>query len=105
MAEFLPPFFILRYLLTVIFPPIIEAALYTVEKVQLYRPFPPAAAEKAFLALQAFREAVQREGARAIRYAKENGCSAYNLSADLFWPLLGEYWVRDILGVLHMKLL
>jgi hypothetical protein len=46
MAEFLPPFFILRYLLTVIFPPIIEAALYTVEKVQLYRPFPPVAAEE-----------------------------------------------------------
>ena len=42
---------------------------------------------------------------RAFLFAKENGCSAYNLSADLFWPLLGEYWVRDILGVLHMKLL
>ncbi len=41
---------------------------------------------------------------RAFLFAEENGYRAYNISSDLYWPLLGEYWVREILGVLHMKL-
>lgn len=42
---------------------------------------------------------------RAYLFAERYGYEAYNLSADIYWPLLGEYWVRDLLGVLHMKLL
>lgn len=41
---------------------------------------------------------------RANLFAVKNGYKAYNISSDLYWPLLGEYWVRDLLGVLHMKL-
>ncbi|MFR1518157.1 MAG: YdcF family protein [Clostridia bacterium] len=41
---------------------------------------------------------------RAFLFADRNGFKAYNISSDLYWPLLGEYWVRDLLGVLHMKL-
>ncbi|MCI8441577.1 MAG: 2-hydroxyglutaryl-CoA dehydratase [Provencibacterium sp.] len=39
-----------------------------------------AAAEKASRALQAFYEAVHAEGARAIRYARENGCRSIILA-------------------------
>lgn len=41
---------------------------------------------------------------RGFLFAEKNGYKAKNISADIFWPLFGEYWVRDILGVLHMKL-
>lgn len=41
---------------------------------------------------------------RAYLFAEKNGYKAGNISADIYWPLFGEYWVRDILGVLHMKL-
>ncbi len=41
---------------------------------------------------------------RSYLFAKKNGYEAYNVSADVYWPLIGEYWVRDILGVLHMTL-
>ena len=41
---------------------------------------------------------------RAFLFAQKHGYRAYNISAKPYWPLLGEYWVRDILGVLHMTL-
>lgn len=41
---------------------------------------------------------------RGFLFAEKNGYAAKNISSDIFWPLFGEYWVRDILGVLHMKL-
>ena len=41
---------------------------------------------------------------RGYLFAEKNGYKAENISADIYWPLFGEYWVRDILGVLHMKL-
>lgn len=42
---------------------------------------------------------------RAHLFAQKYGFETYNVSARVYWPLIGEYWVRDILGVLHMKLL
>lgn len=41
---------------------------------------------------------------RSYLFAEKNGYKAKNISADIYLPFLGEYWVRDILGVLHMKL-
>lgn len=40
---------------------------------------------------------------RGFLFAERNGYIAKNISSDIYWPLLAEYWVRDILGVLHMK--
>ena len=42
---------------------------------------------------------------RAYLFAEKSGYKAYNISSDLYWPLFGEYWVRDLLGILHMKLI
>ncbi len=41
---------------------------------------------------------------RAYMFAKQNGYEANNISADIYLPLFAEYWVRDILGIIHMKL-
>lgn len=41
---------------------------------------------------------------RGFLFAEKNGYEAKNISSDIYWPVFGEYWVRDILGVLHMKL-
>ena len=41
---------------------------------------------------------------RGFLFAEKNGYEAKNISSDIYWPLFGEYWVRDILGVLHMQL-
>ena len=41
---------------------------------------------------------------RGFLFAEKNGYEAKNISADVYLPLIGEYWVRDILGILHMKL-
>ncbi|MBE7057712.1 MAG: YdcF family protein [Ruminococcaceae bacterium] len=41
---------------------------------------------------------------RGYLFAEKNGYEAKNISSDIYWPLFGEYWVRDILGILHMKL-
>lgn len=41
---------------------------------------------------------------RGFLFAKKHGYEAKNISAEVYWPLLGEYWVRDMLGVLHMTL-
>ena len=41
---------------------------------------------------------------RGFLFAEKNGYEAKNISSDIYWPLFGEYWVRDLLGVLHMKL-
>lgn len=40
---------------------------------------------------------------RAHLFAEKCGFKSYNISSDVYWPLIGEYWVRDILGILHMK--
>lgn len=40
---------------------------------------------------------------RAYLFAEKCGFQAYNISSDVYWPLIGEYWIRDILGILHMK--